>query len=112
MDGPLAAGGASLHACMTPHGPDTKTFEGATAPEAEQVAHLPRQAPAALAPSLIFLLARPRINAGWHVLVRLACLPHPACLLANCRSAHCGLPILPPALPTLPCLQRHPGFHV
>ncbi|KAL4422217.1 hypothetical protein ABPG77_009692 [Micractinium sp. CCAP 211/92] len=35
-------GGASLHSCMTPHGPDTKTFEGATAPEAEQIGHLPR----------------------------------------------------------------------
>lgn len=42
---PLAvAGGASLHSCMTPHGPDTKTFEGATAPEAEQIGHLPRWA--------------------------------------------------------------------
>lgn len=37
-----AAGGASLHSCMTPHGPDTKTFEGATTPEAEQIGHLPR----------------------------------------------------------------------
>jgi hypothetical protein len=45
----VVAGGASLHACMTPHGPDTTTFEGATAPEAEEVAHLPRQAIAALA---------------------------------------------------------------
>lgn len=35
-------GGASLHSCMTPHGPDTKTFEGATAVEAEQIAHLPK----------------------------------------------------------------------
>jgi homogentisate 1,2-dioxygenase len=38
------AGGASLHICMTPHGPDTKTFEGATKLEAEQVSHLPRWA--------------------------------------------------------------------
>lgn len=38
----LFAGGASLHLCMTPHGPDTKTFEAATAPEAEQIGHLPK----------------------------------------------------------------------
>ena len=24
------AGGASLHSCMTPHGPDYKTFKGAS----------------------------------------------------------------------------------
>jgi homogentisate 1,2-dioxygenase len=35
-------GGASMHLCMTPHGPDTKTFESATAPEAEQIGHLPK----------------------------------------------------------------------
>lgn len=37
-----SAGGASMHLCMTPHGPDTKTFEAATAPEAEQIGHLPK----------------------------------------------------------------------
>lgn len=35
--------GASLHMCMTPHGPDTQTFEDAIAEEGEQrPAHLPR----------------------------------------------------------------------
>ncbi|KAI8467072.1 MAG: homogentisate 1,2-dioxygenase-domain-containing protein [Monoraphidium minutum] len=37
-------GGASLHLCMTPHGPDTATFEAAVAPEAEQPAQLAREA--------------------------------------------------------------------
>ena len=37
-------GGASLHLCMTPHGPDTATFEAAVAPEAEAPAHLGRDA--------------------------------------------------------------------
>ncbi|GBF88452.1 hypothetical protein Rsub_01165 [Raphidocelis subcapitata] len=35
-------GGASLHLCMTPHGPDTATFESAIRPDAEQPAHLGR----------------------------------------------------------------------
>ena len=38
---PAHAGGASLHSCMTPHGPDTQTYAAGTAPEAEQVGHLP-----------------------------------------------------------------------
>mmetsp|Transcript_38273 Transcript_38273/g.85231 ORF Transcript_38273/g.85231 Transcript_38273/m.85231 type:complete len:494 (+) Transcript_38273:149-1630(+) len=33
-------GGASLHLCMTPHGPDTATFERAIQPDSEQPAHL------------------------------------------------------------------------
>jgi hypothetical protein len=33
-------GGASLHLCMTPHGPDAATFEAATAPEAEAPARV------------------------------------------------------------------------
>jgi hypothetical protein len=36
------AGGASLHLCMTPHGPDTTTYEAAVSSEAEQPAHLGR----------------------------------------------------------------------
>eukprot|EP00877_Chromochloris_zofingiensis_P002326 jgi/Chrzof1/12094/Cz06g21050.t1 len=35
-------GGASLHLCMTPHGPDTRTFESAISSEQEQPAHLGR----------------------------------------------------------------------
>ena len=36
-------GGASLHICMTPHGPDTTTFEQAIRPEEnERPQHLPR----------------------------------------------------------------------
>ncbi|KIZ00241.1 homogentisate 1,2-dioxygenase [Monoraphidium neglectum] len=35
-------GGASLHLCMTPHGPDTTTYEAAVSSEAEQPAHLGR----------------------------------------------------------------------
>ena len=35
-------GGASLHTCMTPHGPDTGTFEQAVRPENENPQHLPR----------------------------------------------------------------------
>jgi len=35
-------GGASLHICMTPHGPDTETFEKAVRPENETPQHLPR----------------------------------------------------------------------
>ena len=35
-------GGASLHICMTPHGPDTSTFEQAVRPENETPKHLPR----------------------------------------------------------------------
>lgn len=35
-------GGASLHLCMTPHGPDTATYEAAIQAEAEQPSHLPR----------------------------------------------------------------------
>lgn len=34
-------GGASLHACMTPHGPDTVTFEQAIKDESEIPTHLP-----------------------------------------------------------------------
>eukprot|EP00775_Hariotina_reticulata_P013327 gene13327-13456_t len=35
-------GGASLHLCMTPHGPDTATFESAIAQDPQQPAHLGR----------------------------------------------------------------------
>ncbi len=35
-------GGASLHTCMTAHGPDTTTFEQAIRPENEIPQHLPR----------------------------------------------------------------------
>lgn len=35
-------GGASLHLCMTPHGPDTATYEQAIHPDAEQPQHLGR----------------------------------------------------------------------
>ncbi|KAF5830236.1 RmlC-like cupin domain-containing protein [Dunaliella salina] len=35
-DGGFMPGGASLHACMTPHGPDTQTFESAIADELEE----------------------------------------------------------------------------
>lgn len=35
-------GGASLHSCMTPHGPDTATYEAAIREENETPAHLPR----------------------------------------------------------------------
>lgn len=34
-------GGASLHSCMTPHGPDTKTYEQAVLPGNEDPSHLP-----------------------------------------------------------------------
>jgi len=34
-------GGASLHSCMTPHGPDTSTFECAVGEENEDPAHIP-----------------------------------------------------------------------
>ena len=33
--------GASLHVCMTPHGPDTATFEGAIAKDGSVPEHLP-----------------------------------------------------------------------
>lgn len=39
-DGGFMPGGASLHACMTPHGPDTQTFEAAIADEQEQPAEI------------------------------------------------------------------------
>jgi homogentisate 1,2-dioxygenase len=35
-DGGFQPGGASLHLCMTPHGPDTATFEAAVRQEAEE----------------------------------------------------------------------------
>lgn len=35
-------GGASLHACMTPHGPDTATFERAIQEDSEAPAQLPQ----------------------------------------------------------------------
>lgn len=38
----VCTGGASLHLCMTPHGPDTRTFESAISSEQEQPAHLGR----------------------------------------------------------------------
>jgi homogentisate 1,2-dioxygenase len=38
----LHTGGASLHLCMTPHGPDTTTYESAIRDSAEQPAHLGR----------------------------------------------------------------------
>ncbi len=34
-DGGFLPGGASLHQCMTPHGPDTVTFEAAIGSEAD-----------------------------------------------------------------------------
>lgn len=40
---PPPAGGASLHLCMTPHGPDTATYESAILPTAETPAHLGRK---------------------------------------------------------------------
>lgn len=33
--------GASLHVCMTPHGPDTATFESAIAKDSSRPEHLP-----------------------------------------------------------------------
>uniref|UniRef100_A0A7S0R9Z4 homogentisate 1,2-dioxygenase n=1 Tax=Chlamydomonas leiostraca TaxID=1034604 RepID=A0A7S0R9Z4_9CHLO len=39
-DGGFLPGGASLHACMTPHGPDTATYEAAICDGAEAPAHL------------------------------------------------------------------------
>lgn len=36
----FVAGGASLHLCMTPHGPDTATYEAAVQESAEVPAHL------------------------------------------------------------------------
>lgn len=38
----IVPGGASLHLCMTPHGPDTATYEGAILDAAEQPDHLGR----------------------------------------------------------------------
>ena len=40
--GGFLPGGASLHLCMTPHGPDTATFEQAILPQAEQPQQLPK----------------------------------------------------------------------
>lgn len=37
----FAPGGASLHCCMTPHGPDTETFERAISVDNEAPSHLP-----------------------------------------------------------------------
>ncbi|KAK9820068.1 hypothetical protein WJX72_005739 [[Myrmecia] bisecta] len=37
----FSPGGASLHLCMTPHGPDTQTFERAILPDSQQPSHLP-----------------------------------------------------------------------
>ncbi|KAL6763934.1 Homogentisate 1,2-dioxygenase [Haematococcus lacustris] len=39
-DGGFLPGGASLHACMTPHGPDTLTFENAILESNEEPKHL------------------------------------------------------------------------
>ncbi len=36
--------GASLHVCMTPHGPDTATFESAIAKDSTRPEHLPADA--------------------------------------------------------------------
>jgi homogentisate 1,2-dioxygenase len=49
-DGGFLPGGASLHSCMTPHGPDTATFESAVADGADE-------APAFLAGALAFMCA-------------------------------------------------------
>jgi hypothetical protein len=38
--GGFMPGGASLHACMTPHGPDTQTFETAIADDQESPAEI------------------------------------------------------------------------
>ena len=46
-DGGFMPGGASLHTCMTPHGPDTQTFESAITDEVE--------APAEIKGSLAFM---------------------------------------------------------
>jgi len=40
--GGFLPGGASLHSCMTPHGPDTITFEQAIQAENENPSHVPR----------------------------------------------------------------------
>ncbi|KAL6770098.1 hypothetical protein ACKKBG_A33590 [Auxenochlorella protothecoides x Auxenochlorella symbiontica] len=40
--GGFKPGGSSLHMCMTPHGPDTISYEKAILPVAEEPAHLPR----------------------------------------------------------------------
>ena len=37
----LCGAGASLHVCMTPHGPDAATFEGASPRTAAMPEHLP-----------------------------------------------------------------------
>jgi homogentisate 1,2-dioxygenase len=37
----FSPGGASLHSCMTPHGPDAATFERAVGPDNEAPSHLP-----------------------------------------------------------------------
>ncbi|CAK0749149.1 hypothetical protein CVIRNUC_001888 [Coccomyxa viridis] len=42
--GGFVPGGASLHVCMTPHGPDTATFESAIAKDSSCPEHLPRDA--------------------------------------------------------------------
>ena len=38
------SGGASLHLCMTPHGPDAATFERAVLPGSEEPCRLGREA--------------------------------------------------------------------
>ena len=40
----MLAAGASLHVCMTPHGPDTATFEAAIAKDSSRPEHLPADA--------------------------------------------------------------------
>lgn len=40
--GGFVPGGASLHMCMTPHGPDAQSYANAIKPEAEKLGHLPR----------------------------------------------------------------------
>ncbi|CAL5222549.1 g4929 [Coccomyxa viridis] len=42
--GGFVPGGASLHVCMTPHGPDTATFESAIAKDSTRPEHLPADA--------------------------------------------------------------------
>ena len=40
----VVCAGASLHVCMTPHGPDTATFESAIAKDSSHPEHLPADA--------------------------------------------------------------------
>ena len=71
-DGVYRAGGASLHMCMAPHGPDIKTFEDAT-DEGNSKAKTPQVIPAT---TLAFMF---EVNATPHVT--------PAALSSPCRDS-------------------------